>query len=58
MNNFPTKTLKLSTTRDYHISQLDDANKSTISIPLDTDENKQKCRTFNKKINLPLKKRE
>ena len=35
MNNFPTKTLKLSTTTGYHISQVDYANQSNINIPLD-----------------------
>ena len=35
MNNFPTKTLKLSTTTGYHISQVDYENQSNINIPLD-----------------------
>ena len=35
MNNFPTKTLKSSTTTGYHISQVDSKNQSNINIPLD-----------------------
>ena len=35
LNDFPTKTIQLSTTTGYHMSQVDYANQSNINIPLD-----------------------
>ena len=50
MNNFPTKTLKLSTTTDYHISQVDYENQSNINIPLDMLMLKIQLRKINRNV--------
>ena len=63
MNNFPTKTLKYNNRLPYITSGLRKLikHKHTLRhayVKDPTDENKQKCRTFNNKFTLLLRNRE
>ena len=50
MNNFSTKTLRLSTTTGYHISQVDYANQSNINLPLDMLMSKTQLMKINRNV--------
>ena len=54
MNNFPTKTLKLSTTTGYRISQVDYANQSNINIPLDMIMSNIQLMKINRNVELSI----
>ena len=50
INNFPTKPLKLNTTTNYHISQIDYTNQSNINIPLDILTSKIQLMKINRNV--------
>ena len=65
MNNFPMKTTKIQYKNRLPYITMDYENQSNINIYLKhiyaknpTDENKQKCLTFNNKLTSLLRKRE